>query len=96
MSNAQLQHTSDKKSLYLAECFNVGLCGLFALKWPHKHHKGDNRHTTYQVKVDVPIAHNEINGKLGCDVIIAVLERVQVDTEYVYCNNTFLYFIQNL
>ena len=32
LSNAQLQHTSDKKSPYLAECFNVGLCGLFALK----------------------------------------------------------------
>ena len=65
---------SDKKSPYLAECFDIGLCGLLALKQPHNHHEDNDGHTTYQVKVNVPIAHNEKHGKLDCDVIIAVLE----------------------
>ena len=65
---------SDGKSSYLADCFDISLCGLLALERPNKHHEGDNRHTTYQVKVDVPIAHNERNGKLDCNIIIAVLE----------------------
>ena len=69
---------SDRKSPYLAECFDIDLCDLLALEQPHKHHK-DNRGTTYQVKVDVPIAHNEQNGKLDCNIIIAVLEEWQLD-----------------
>ena len=65
---------SDQKSLYLAECFDIDLCGLLALEQPHKHHEGDNGCTTYQVKVDVLIAHSEKNGKLDCNIIIADLE----------------------
>ena len=75
---------SDKKSPYPSECFDIGLCGLLALKQPHKHHKDDDGCTTYQVKVDIPIAHNEKKGKLDCDVIIAVLEEWNLDNSYIH------------
>ena len=75
---------SDKKSPYPSECFDIGLCGLLALKQPHKHHKDDDGCTTYQVKVDIPIAHNEKNGKLDCDVITAVLEEWNLDNSYIH------------
>ena len=65
---------SDGTSPYLDQCFDVGLCGIFTLEQPHTHHEED-RHTNYQVKLDVPIAHNEQNGNLDCDIIIAVLEQ---------------------
>ena len=64
---------SDRTSPYLAKCFDISLCGILAPEWPHKLHEED-RHTTYQLKVDVPIAHNEQNGKQNYEVIIAFLE----------------------
>ena len=67
-------NVSDQTSPYLAECFDIGLCGLLALKQPHNHHEDDDGCTTYQVKVDVLIAHSEKNGKLDCNIIIADLE----------------------
>ena len=87
---------SDRTSPYLDQCFDVGLCGILTLEQPHTHHEEDG-HTTYQVKLDVPIAHNEQNGNLDCDIIITVLEQWQVNTNYIHFvtihfSNTFKIF----
>ena len=87
---------SDRTSPYLDQCFDVGLCGILTLEQPHTHHEEDG-HTTYQVKLNVPIAHNEQNGNLDCDIIITVLEQWQVNTNYIHFvtihfSNTFKIF----
>ena len=87
---------SDTTSPYLDQCFDVSLCGILTLEQPHTHHEEDG-HTTYQVKLDVPIAHNEQNGNLDCDIIITVLEQWQVNTNYIHFvtihfSNTFKIF----
>ena len=46
---------SDQTSPYLDAYFDISLCGTLALNKPHLHTK-ENSHTTYQVKLDVPIA----------------------------------------
>ena len=74
---------SDQTSPYLDACFDIGLCGILALTQPHIHTE-ENGCTTYQVKLDVPIARNQQSGNLNCDIIIAVVEQWWDNKNYIH------------
>ena len=60
-------------SPFLDACFDMSLCGILALDEPHFHTE-ENSNTTYQSKLDIFIAQNEVTHNLDCDIIIAAVE----------------------